>query len=150
MPAADGTASGDRAAGRRPAAGSTRGRLDRRARGAGVEALARLELAAAGLRPLAANVAFRGGELDLVMLDRDRDGDVVVFVEVRYRGDARHGGGAESIDFGKRRRLERAALLFLHKRGLDDAHCRFDVVEADGAADAPRLHWIRDAFRAGD
>jgi putative endonuclease len=37
-----------------------------------------------------------------------------------------------------------------HLRGLDDAHCRFDVVEADGAADAPRLHWIRDAFRAGE
>jgi putative endonuclease len=125
-------------------------RLDRRARGAGVEAAAQRELAAAGLRPLAANAAFRGGELDLVMLDRDRDGDVVVFVEVRYRGDARHGGGAESIDAGKRRRLERAAMLFLHRRGLDDAHCRFDVVEADGDAAAPRLHWIRDAFRAGE
>lgn len=136
MPAADGHA---------PPA-----RLDRRARGAGVEALACRELAASGLRPLAANVAFRGGELDLVMLDRDRDGDVVVFVEVRYRGDARHGGGAESIDFGKRRRLERAAMLFLHRRGLDDAHCRFDVVEASGDAAAPRLRWIRDAFRAGE
>ena len=124
--------------------------IDRRARGAGVEALAQRQLAAAGLRPLAANVAFRGGELDLVMLDRDREGDVVVFVEVRYRGDARHGGGAESIDFGKRRRLERAAMLFLHRRGLDDAHCRFDVVEAGGAADAPALRWIRDAFRAGE
>lgn len=133
-----------------PAADGTPRRLDRRARGAGVEAAAQRELAAAGLRPLAANVAFRGGELDLVMLDRDRDGEVVVFVEVRYRGDARHGGGAESIDFGKRRRLERAAMLFLHRRGLDDAHCRFDVVEADGAPDAPRLHWIRDAFRAGE
>jgi putative endonuclease len=150
MPAADVPARGENLARGRPASGDARGRLDRRARGAGVEALAQRELAAAGLRPLAANVAFRGGELDLVMLDRDRDGDVVVFVEVRYRGDARHGGGAESIDFGKRRRLERAALLFLHRRGLDDAHCRFDVVEADGAADAPRLHWIRDAFRAGE
>ena len=103
MPAADGPASGNRAVGARPVAGSASGRLDRRARGAGVEALAQRELAAAGLRPLAANVAFRGGELDLVMLDRDRDGDVVVFVEVRYRGDARHGGGAESIDFGTQR-----------------------------------------------
>jgi len=125
-------------------------RLDRRARGAGVEALAQRELAAAGLRPLDANVAFRGGELDLVMLDRDRDGDVVVFVEVRYRGDAGHGGGAESVDFRKRRRLERAARLFLHRHGLDEAHCRFDVVEAGGDAAAPRLHWIRDAFRAGE
>lgn len=140
MPAADGA----------PADPMPPARLDRRARGAGVEALAQRELATAGLRPLASNVAFRGGELDLVMLDRDRDGDVVVFVEVRYRGDARHGGGADSVDFGKRRRLERAAMLFLHRRGLDEAHCRFDVVEADGAADAPRLRWIRDAFRAGE
>jgi putative endonuclease len=124
--------------------------IDRRARGAGVEALARRELAAAGLRPLAANVSFRGGELDLVMLDRDRDGDVVVFVEVRYRGDARHGGGAESVDFGKRRRLARAARLFLHRRALDVAHGRCEVVAPDGAAGAPRLHWIRDAFRAGE
>jgi len=134
-----------------PAAdGPTPRRLDRRARGAGVEALARRELIGAGLRPLDANVNFRGGELDLVMLDRDREGDVVVFVEVRYRGDARHGGGAESIDYGKRRRLERAAMLFLHRHGFDDAHCRFDVVEADGNAEAPRLRWIRDAFRAGE
>jgi putative endonuclease len=140
MPAADGTRHAPMPA----------GWLDRRARGAGVEALAQRELSASGLRPLAANVAFRGGELDLVMLDRDRDGDVVVFVEVRYRGDASRGGGAESIDFGKRRRLERAAMLFLHRRGLDDAHCRFDVVEADGAPDAPRLRWIRDAFRSGE
>ncbi|NUS38085.1 MAG: YraN family protein, partial [Lysobacter sp.] len=28
--------------------------------------------------------------------------------------------------------------------------CRFDVVEADGDPAAPRLHWLRDAFRADD
>jgi putative endonuclease len=41
-------------------------------------------------------------------------------------------------------------MLFLNRRGLDDVHCRFDVVEADGDAAAPRLRWIRDAFRAGE
>jgi putative endonuclease len=29
-------------------------------------------------------------------------------------------------------------------------NCRFDVVEASGDPAAPRLHWIRDAFRADD
>ena len=59
--------------------------IDRRARGALVEAAARQHLLDAGLRALAGNVNYRVGELDLVKLDRDRDGEVVVFVEVRYR-----------------------------------------------------------------
>src|SRR6478752_3880406 len=62
---------------------------DRRARGALVEAAACRHLLAAGLRQLAANAGFRGGELDLVMLDGDtRHGGSVVFVEVRYRSHA--------------------------------------------------------------
>jgi len=87
-----------------------------------------------------------------VMLDRGRDGlDVVVFVEVRYRQHAGFGGGAASIDRGKRRRLVRAALLFLARhRALADAPCRFDVVEASGDPGAPALNWLRDAFRADD
>ena len=125
--------------------------LDRRARGAEVEAAARVHLEREGLRPLAANARYKAGELDLVMLDRGRDGDVVVFVEVRYRQHRGFGGGAASIDRGKRRRLVRAALLFLARhRALADMPCRFDVVEASGNPAAPALHWLRDAFRADD
>ncbi len=124
----------------------------RRARGDVVEAAARAHLAAHGLRPLAANASYRLGELDLVMLDDGgRDGEVVVFVEVRYRRSAAFGGGAASIDAGKRRRIIRAAGMFLarHPRLAQQA-CRFDVVEAQGEPDAPELYWIRDAFRADD
>lgn len=125
--------------------------LDRRGRGATIEAAARDFLLGEGLRPFAANARFKAGELDLVMLDRGRDGDVVVFVEVRYRQHAGFGGGAASIDRGKRRRLVRAALLFLARhRALADAPCRFDVVEASGDPAAPALTWLRDAFRADD
>ncbi len=121
--------------------------IDRRARGALVEAAARRHLLDAGLRLLGSNVNYRIGELDLVMLDRDRDGDVVVFVEVRFRVD---GSGAESVDHGKRRKLLRAAELFLLKTRRTEAPCRFDVVEASGEPAQPRLRWIRDAFRADD
>lgn len=126
--------------------------IDRRARGARVEAAARQHLLDAGLRLLACNVNYRVGELDLVMLDRDRDreGDVVVFVEVRYRADDGFGGGAVSVDHGKRRKLLRAAELFLLKAGRGDAPCRFDVMDASGDPARPRLRWIRDAFRADD
>jgi len=116
--------------------------LDRRQRGAAIEAAARDLLRAAGLAELAANANFRGGELDLVM----RDGEAVVFVEVRYRRNAAFGGGAASVDMRKQRRLVHAALMFLSSHpDLADAPCRFDVVEAEG--DPPRLRWIRDAFR---
>ena len=125
-------------------------RLDRRARGALVELAARDHLLAAGLQPLAANVNFRCGELDLVMRDRDRLGDVIVFVEVRYRADDGHGGGADSVDGWKRRKLLQAAQLFLLRERCNEAPCRFDVVEASGDPATPTLRWIRDAFRADD
>lgn len=120
---------------------------DRRSRGAAVEAAARVYLKRAGLRDVAANANYRFGELDLVMLD----GPTLVFVEVRYRRDARFGGGAASVDVHKRRKLVQAAYAFLaHHPAHADAPCRFDVVDADGDPDAPRLDWIRDAFRADD
>ncbi|MGN6512834.1 MAG: YraN family protein [Lysobacteraceae bacterium] len=125
--------------------------LDRRARGAAIEAAARRHLLAAGLHELAANARYRGGELDLVMRDDAGRAPCVVFVEVRYRRHAGFGGGAASVDAGKRRRLLLAAQLFLAAHpALRALPCRFDVVEASGDPDAPVLHWLRDAFRADD
>lgn len=122
--------------------------VDRRARGALVEAAARRHLLDAGLHELAANANYRGGELDLVMRD---SGDCVVFVEVRYRSHPGFGGGATSVDAGKRRKLVHAAQLFLvAHRELRNAACRFDVIEADGDPAAPRITWLRDAFRADE
>lgn len=115
-----------------------------RARGDVVEAAARTYLLRAGLRDVAANANYRLGELDLVM----RDGASLVFVEVRYRRDARFGGGAVSVDARKQRKLIAAAQSFLlAHRAFADAPCRFDVVEAEGDPAAPALNWIQDAFR---
>ena len=125
--------------------------IDRRAHGAQAEAAARAELEAAGLRTLAANVGYRGGELDLVMLEPGRSGDILVFVEVRHRRGGAFGGGCASVDAGKLRRLVRAAQLYLgrHPR-LAQLPCRFDVVESEGDAAAPTLRWLKDAFRLDD
>lgn len=123
-----------------------------RTQGARIEALARAHLERQGLTALASNAHARGGELDLVM----RDGDTLVFVEVRYRrggAAAGHGfgGGAASIGAAKRRRLVHAAEVFLLAH---PAHarlpCRFDVIDASGAPEAPDFVWLRDAFRADD
>jgi putative endonuclease len=119
---------------------------DRRAAGAGWELAARRHLEAAGLRLLVANQRYRMGEIDLVM----RDGEVVVFVEVRYRRSAGFGGSAPSVDATKQRKLVLAAQCFLVEHAdLARAPCRFDVVAVDGSADAPHVDWIRNAFDAG-
>ena len=121
--------------------------LDRRARGDAVETAARGFLQQHGLHLLARNAQARGGELDLVM----RDGGTLVFVEVRYRASAAFGGGAASVDAGKRRRLVHAAEVFLQRNPRHaDAPCRFDVVAASGDPSNPALEWLQDAFRADD
>ena len=84
---------------------------------------------------------LRGGEVDLIM--RDRDG-TLVFVEVRARGDARFGGAAASIGGSKRQSLVLAARHYLRHLAAPPP-CRFDVVAVDG----DRIEWLRAAFDAG-
>jgi len=106
------------------------------------EALARRALERRGWVTLATNARVPGGELDLVM----QDGDAVVFVEVRQRADARHGGAGESLDARKRARVRRAAAVWLARHGGDDRLVRFDAVLVDGQREAPRMRLLRDAF----
>jgi putative endonuclease len=82
----------------------------------------------------------RGGEIDLIL--RDRDG-TLVFVEVRQRRDASGGGASASVSAAKRRSIVFAARHYL-SRWREPPPCRFDVVAIDGA----ELDWIRGAFDA--
>ncbi|HET7662865.1 MAG TPA: YraN family protein [Rhodanobacteraceae bacterium] len=109
------------------------------------ELRARRHLQKAGLAPVAHNYSTRFGELDLVM----RDGDTLVFVEVRYRRNAHFGGAAASVTSRKRERLIRAASGFLaaHPQ-YADGDCRFDVVTFEGDGDKARCHWQQAAFDA--
>lgn len=81
-----------------------------------------------------------GGEIDLVM--RDVDG-TLVFVEVRRRGNAKHGGAMASITNAKQRRIVFAARHYLLKLQITPP-CRFDVV----AVEAEQLQWFKAAFDA--
>ncbi len=114
---------------------------NRLAEGSAREREAQEALERAGLRLRASNVRYRVGEIDLVM----DDGEILVFVEVRYRRDESFGGGSASVDRRKQQRLARAASLYLADNPrLAERPCRFDVV----ALGATRpLDWIRDAFQ---
>jgi len=85
--------------------------------------------------------ARRAGEVDLIL--RERDG-TLVFVEVRARRDAGHGGAAASVAPAKQRSLVLAAQHYL-QRLASPPPCRFDVVAIDGE----RVEWLRAAFDAG-
>jgi putative endonuclease len=82
----------------------------------------------------------RGGEIDLVM--RDRDG-TLVFVEVPSRAARTHGGAAASVGAAKRRSLVFAAQHYL-LRLPSPPPCRFDVLAIDGG----EVQWLKAAFDA--
>jgi putative endonuclease len=106
--------------------------------GARAEALAAEFLAAQGITILERNFRRRCGELDLVA----RDGDTLVFVEVRLRTRADFGGAAASITAKKRARIAAAAGLYL-ARLRRTPPCRFDAVLLD-AIDPTRIEWLKD------
>lgn len=91
--------------------------------GAAAETLAAEYLMRQGLTIVARNFRTRAGELDLVA----RDGRTLVFVEVRMRRSASHGGAVESITAQKRRRLVAAANGYLAMLGREPP-CRFDAI----------------------
>ncbi|OIN90788.1 MAG: YraN family protein [Comamonadaceae bacterium CG1_02_60_18] len=82
-----------------------------------------------------------GGEIDLIM--RAPDG-TCVFVEVRQRNSASHGGAAASVSITKQRRIVFAARHFL-MRQPHLPPCRFDVVAVEGG----HIEWLQGAFDAG-
>jgi putative endonuclease len=83
----------------------------------------------------------RGAEIDLFL--RERDG-TLVFVEVRSRAGASHGGAAASVGGTKQRRIVRAAQHYPLRLAVLPP-CRFDVVALDGG----RLQRVKAAFDAG-
>jgi putative endonuclease len=106
------------------------------------EDLACRHLEAQGYAILARNFRCRSGEVDVVA----RDGGVTVFVEVKHRRGSAHGAGHESVTFGKRRRIVRAARLFASARGLTETALRFDVVSIDEVDGRTKIRHDRGAF----
>lgn len=121
-----------------------------KSRGDAAEAAARRFLTRAGLTFIEANFKTPGrggGEIDLVM--RAPDG-TLVFVEVRQRASATHGGAAASIGRIKQQRIIFAARHYL-MRFARTPPCRFDVVLVQGAGVLGReatLEWLPAAFDA--
>ena len=125
-----------------------------KSRGDEAEAAALEHLVRNGLKLVETNYRTPGrggGEIDLIM--RTSDG-TLVFVEVRQRSSASHGGAAASIGAVKQRRIIFAARHYL-MRFASLPPCRFDVVliegsHGKGSCERPvaRIEWMQAAFDA--
>ena len=108
-------------------------------RGERAEALAADFLGRHGLTIVTRNYRCRFGEIDLIA----RDGNTVVFVEVRQRSSNGYGGAAASITAAKRGRLLRTAHHYL--AGMHPApSCRFDAILLSGTP--ARIEWLQNAI----
>ena len=112
------------------------------------ERLAARHLRRRGFKILYRNFRGRqGGEIDLIC----RDGDTLVFVEVKTRTREDFGRPLEAVNRQKQRRLSLGGLAWLRLLGNPDILFRFDVVEVMMAEAAPpRIELIRNAFQLAE
>ena len=123
----------------------------RRARGATVEQahgrrgedLAHRFLRRHGLTIVARNFHSRSdrGEVDLVA----REGEALVFVEVKTRASAEISSPQRAVGREKERDLRRAAGDYIRRSGASWDQARFDLVNIV-LTEPPSIEWIRDAF----
>lgn len=74
------------------------------------------------IKVLKRNYHERGGEIDIIA----KDGETIVFAEVKTRISKSFGVPAEFVDFKKRGKIIKTAVSYL---GSDDIDMRFDIIE---------------------
>ncbi len=91
------------------------------------------------------NYHSRFGEIDIIA----EKGNLLLFVEVKTRGENPLVSGAEAVDANKQNRLRLTAAEFIRKTHLE-YECRFDVSEVfvveDNNGTKYKLNYIQNAF----
>jgi putative endonuclease len=108
------------------------------------EDLACEDLERRGYAIIARRYRRRGGELDIIA----RDGQTMVFVEVKTREGRAFGEACEAVTANKRRTITRLALDYLMRNRLTECSCRFDVVSIHFESGTPVIDVYQNAFDA--
>jgi len=87
------------------------------------------------------------GEIDLVA----RDGETVVFVEVKFRTSADRAAPLLAVNWKKREDVARTAAMYLSRRGWIGRPVRFDVIGITWGGDGSelRLEHVPNAYPGG-
>ena len=94
-----------------------------------------------GYKILETNYKNKIGEVDIIA----RDGDYIVFVEVKARFSQAFGHPFEAIDERKQQKIHAIASLYLIKNKKYGTNCRFDAISILGIEN-PEITHIIDAF----
>ena len=81
-----------------------------------------------GYKILDKNYKTHIGEIDLIA----KDGDTLVFIEVKTRMDDAFGAPSEAVTLKKQEKYVLVATEYLVRNHLNDTPCRFDVIEIYG------------------
>ena len=80
-------------------------------------------------------------EIDIVA----KQGDTLVFAEVKARSGDRYGPGREAVTYTKRGNLVKAAQVYIQEKKQHECNARFDVLEVNLKTD--EVHHIINAFQ---
>ncbi len=95
-----------------------------------------------GMKILCQNYRCKMGEIDVIA----RDGDTLVFIEVKYRQSNHFGSSTEMVSYHKQIKLIKTAQFYLTQHPqAQKTPCRFDIIAIQHQ---PRLSidWIQNAF----
>jgi putative endonuclease len=97
-----------------------------------------------GLRTIARNYAFSGGELDLVMAEKD---GTIVFTEVKTRRNEDFFPAVAAVNQKKRQKITRTAKCFLRQFKISERPLRFDIITVVlGEKGNPEIEHYPNAF----
>lgn len=94
-----------------------------------------------GYQILEMNYKNKVGEIDIIA----KDGDYIVFVEVKARMSRLFGDPLEAIDERKQFKIRQVASIYLMQKRKTEAKCRFDAIAILGDTDSYIRH-IENAF----
>jgi len=106
------------------------------------EDLALKRLKKMGYRCIVRNYRCPLGEVDLIA----RDGDTLVFVEIKTRRGRSPGYAKEAIDKRKQHQLSKVALAYMKAEDCCDVKSRFDVVAINLSRGGEQIEIVKNAF----
>lgn len=107
------------------------------------EEIAEELLRSKGYKIIKRNFRFGKGEIDIIA----KDGDCLVFVEVKSRKNLDFGEPEYSITKSKQRQLKKIAEAYFYINGIDEQLCRFDVITIVGEnKNEMKINHIENAF----
>jgi len=95
-----------------------------------------------GLKLIEQNYNTKLGEVDLIM----REGNTIIFIEVRYRRSSAYGSACESVTYYKQQKIIKASTVYLQRNNLyDRVNIRFDIIAISSDSIHP-IEWVKNAF----